>query len=73
MSEFPESETGVLRRSFDAVIADPPYLNEDCMAKTGETIRILAKVRLTLAHIASSTWLQNGRRSSTCVRYLTDC
>jgi hypothetical protein len=27
--------------SFDVVIADPPYLNVDCMSKTGETIKLL--------------------------------
>jgi hypothetical protein len=47
VSEFPESETGVLRRSFDGVIADPPYLNENTMAKTGETVRLLARFEAT--------------------------
>lgn len=37
---------GPLRKSFDGIIADPPYLNEECMGLTGETIRLLAKVRI---------------------------
>lgn len=48
VSEFSERETGgPLRRSFDAVIADPPYLNEECMTLTGETIRLLSKTSKT--------------------------
>ena len=45
-SDFTDAEMGgPLRKNFDAIIADPPYLNEECMSKTGETIRIMAKVR----------------------------
>ena len=29
--------------SFDAVIADPPFLSEECLGKTSETIKYLAK------------------------------
>lgn len=44
VSAYPDSALGgALRKGFDAVIADPPYLNEDCMSKTGETVRLLAK------------------------------
>ena len=42
-SAFTEAETGVLRKSFDGVCADPPYLNEECMTKYGETIRLLSR------------------------------
>ena len=46
-STYTDTELGgALRKSFDGIVADPPYLNEDCMSKTGETIRILAKVSL---------------------------
>jgi len=34
---------GALRKSFHALVADPPYLNVDCMSKTGETLRLLAR------------------------------
>ncbi|MCL4123738.1 UNVERIFIED_CONTAM: hypothetical protein GTU68_029563 [Idotea baltica] len=32
-----------LRERFSVVVADPPYLNEDCLAKTAITIRFIAK------------------------------
>ena len=31
------------RESFDIVIADPPFLSEECFAKTAVTIKYLAK------------------------------
>ena len=29
--------------TYDFVLADPPYLNVDCMTKTGQTMRLLAR------------------------------
>ena len=32
-----------LREYFDIVIADPPFLSEECMTKTSVTVKYLAK------------------------------
>jgi len=32
-----------LKNSFDLIIADPPFLSEECQVKTGMTIRKLGK------------------------------
>lgn len=37
-----------LSKSFDLVIADPPFLSEECLAKTTETIKMLAKGKIML-------------------------
>ena len=34
--------------SFDLVMADPPFLNEECLAKTSETIKYLTKDKIIL-------------------------
>ncbi|XP_072261155.1 EEF1A lysine methyltransferase 1 [Pyxicephalus adspersus] len=34
--------------SYDIVLADPPYLSEECLSKTAETIRYLAKGKILL-------------------------
>ncbi|XP_068121089.1 EEF1A lysine methyltransferase 1 [Hyperolius riggenbachi] len=34
--------------SFDIVLADPPYLSEECLSKTTETIRYLTKGKILL-------------------------
>lgn len=34
--------------SFDLVIADPPHLSEDCLRKTAETVKHLARGRILL-------------------------
>ncbi|XP_053312416.1 EEF1A lysine methyltransferase 1 [Spea bombifrons] len=34
--------------SFDIVIADPPYLSEECLRKTAETIKYLSKGKILL-------------------------
>jgi 16S rRNA G966 N2-methylase RsmD len=31
------------RESFDLVVADPPFLSEECMSKVAKTIKFLAK------------------------------
>ncbi|XP_043929124.1 EEF1A lysine methyltransferase 1 isoform X2 [Protopterus annectens] len=35
-------------KSFDLVIADPPYLSEECLRKTAETIKYLTKGKILL-------------------------
>ncbi|XP_063807700.1 EEF1A lysine methyltransferase 1 [Pseudophryne corroboree] len=36
------------QHSFDIVLADPPYLSEECLHKTAETIRYLTKGKILL-------------------------
>ncbi|XP_058702754.1 EEF1A lysine methyltransferase 1 isoform X1 [Poecile atricapillus] len=43
--DLPEN---VLPHSFDIVIADPPYLSEECLQKTAETIKYLTKGKILL-------------------------
>ncbi|KGL73381.1 N(6)-adenine-specific DNA methyltransferase 2, partial [Tinamus guttatus] len=42
---LPES---LLPHSFDIVVADPPYLSEECLEKTAETIKYLTKGKILL-------------------------
>ncbi|RVE58204.1 hypothetical protein OJAV_G00206920 [Oryzias javanicus] len=42
---LPES---VEPRSFDVVLADPPYLSEECLSKVSETIKYLSKGKVLL-------------------------
>ncbi|KAL5009635.1 hypothetical protein ScPMuIL_011940 [Solemya velum] len=37
-----------MKQSFDVVIADPPFLSEECLLKTAQTIRFLAKDKVVL-------------------------
>lgn len=37
-----------LQRRFDIVVADPPYLTEECLSKTVQTIKYLAKDKVLL-------------------------
>lgn len=43
------------KRSFDMVIADPPYLSEECLRKTAQTIAFLAKEKILLCTGKPST------------------
>lgn len=43
--ELPEKVTA---HSFDIVIADPPYLSEECLRKVSETIKYLTKGKILL-------------------------
>lgn len=36
------------KHSFDLVVADPPFLSEECLQKTAETVKFLAKERILL-------------------------
>lgn len=38
----------LLPHSFDIVVADPPYLSEECLQKTAETIKYLTKGKILL-------------------------
>ena len=38
----------LVKRSFDLVVADPPYLSEECLRKTSETVKFLAKDKILL-------------------------
>ena len=37
-----------LKNSFDIVVADPPFLSEECLCKTAVTIRYLMKDKVVL-------------------------
>ncbi|XP_064613190.1 EEF1A lysine methyltransferase 1-like [Liolophura sinensis] len=37
-----------LKNSFDVVLADPPFLSEECLQKTAETIKYLTKGKILL-------------------------
>ena len=39
---------GDLREQFDLVVADPPFLSEECLTKTAVTVRLLAKHHILL-------------------------
>jgi len=43
----PASVDKAFTHSFDYIIADPPYLNEECMSKTGETMALLCRTDQT--------------------------
>lgn len=43
--ELPE---GIAAHSFDLVVADPPYLSEECLRKTSETIQFLTRGKILL-------------------------
>ena len=32
-----------MREKFDLIVADPPYLSEDCLTKTSITVRFISK------------------------------
>ncbi|NWX95716.1 EFMT1 methyltransferase, partial [Nothoprocta ornata] len=38
----------LLPHSFDIVVADPPYLSEECLEKTAETVKYLTKGKILL-------------------------
>lgn len=39
---------GVAPQSFDVVLADPPYLSEECLSKVAQTIQYLSKGKVLL-------------------------
>lgn len=52
----------VAPHSFDIVVADPPYLSEECLQKTSETIKYLTRGKILLCTGGSVT----GLRASGC-------
>lgn len=60
-------EVDVEPRSFDVVLADPPYLSEECLSKVAQTIKHLSKGKVLLctgerAHFPSC-YLKNETQS----------
>lgn len=43
--DLPEN---IAAHSFDIVIVDPPYLSEECLRKTSETVKYLARDKILL-------------------------
>ncbi|XP_054384760.1 EEF1A lysine methyltransferase 1 isoform X2 [Pongo pygmaeus] len=43
----------IAAHSFDIVIADPPYLSEECLRKTSETIKYLTRGKILLCTVTS--------------------
>ena len=37
-----------LHHSFDLVVADPPFLSEECLSKVSEMVKLLAKDKMIL-------------------------
>ncbi|XP_051938327.1 EEF1A lysine methyltransferase 1 [Hippocampus zosterae] len=42
------AERGVAAGSFDVVLADPPYLSEECLTKVAQTVKYLSKEKVLL-------------------------
>ena len=56
-SEDPEE---CLREYFDVIIADPPFLSEECMTKTSVTVKYLAKKEATIVYCTgnlAASWI----------------
>lgn len=55
-------EVDVEPHSFDIVLADPPYLSEECLSKVAQTVKHLSKGKVLLctgerAHFATQLFL----------------
>ena len=58
-------------KSFDVVIADPPYLSQECLQKTADTVSFLAKAKLILCTGQSYPLFNNSLYSAlNYLRYL---
>lgn len=44
----PENVPQNLQTSYDLVVADPPFLSEECITKTAKTIKFLAKNKMVV-------------------------
>ena len=44
----PLSLPAELERSFDLVVADPPFLSDDCLRKTAQSVQFLTNKRILL-------------------------
>ncbi|XP_068619183.1 EEF1A lysine methyltransferase 1 [Battus philenor] len=45
---FPDKLPSELEKSYDMVVADPPFLSTDCLTKTSQTIKLLAKEKIVV-------------------------
>ncbi|KAJ2944673.1 hypothetical protein O0L34_g4031 [Tuta absoluta] len=45
---FPKKLPNDLAHTYDLVVADPPFLAEECITKTSETIKLLAKDKIVV-------------------------
>ncbi|CAK1583953.1 unnamed protein product [Parnassius mnemosyne] len=43
---FPEKLPAGLEKTYDLVVADPPFLSDECISKTAQTIKLLAKEKI---------------------------
>lgn len=48
-----------LQTMFDLVVADPPFLSEECLIKTAETIKFLSKDKVLLCTGIMNTKLRS--------------
>lgn len=55
----------VAPQSFDVVLADPPYLSEECLSKVAKTIKYLSKSKVLLC--TGEETLRDGDSSSFCL------
>ncbi|CAH0728642.1 unnamed protein product, partial [Brenthis ino] len=44
--KWPEKVPADLAHSYDIIVADPPFLAEECISKTSQTIKLLAKDKI---------------------------
>ncbi|KAH1186927.1 hypothetical protein KIL84_019676 [Mauremys mutica] len=51
----------LIPHSFDIVLADPPYLSEECLRKTAETIKYLTKGKILLCTGIASVSFERGK------------
>lgn len=49
-------EASVAPQSFDIVLADPPYLSEECLSKVAKTIKYLSKGKVLLCTGKRRRW-----------------
>ncbi|CAH2044792.1 unnamed protein product, partial [Iphiclides podalirius] len=45
---FPDKLPPEMARAYDLVVADPPFLSEECISKTAQTIELLAKEKVVV-------------------------
>ena len=51
-----------LREYFDIIIADPPFLSEECMTKTSVTVKYLAKKEAKLLFCTGKWYVEFGHK-----------
>ena len=56
-----------LKQSFDIVIADPPFLSEECLCKTAVTVKFLAKEKILLCTGKTGIIISLGRLGYKCI------